>query len=291
MAVTRELFSDCGVPDPHIEADRIVSLATGIDRAMMHAHPERVLTRAEFANAVQYGVRRATGEPTAYIVGTSYFCGHELAVDPHVLIPRTETERLVELAWSAALRIGDSGVFADWCTGSGCIAAVMLSRLPEWRCLAVDASSKALDVARENARRLGVEDRVSFVCCSDPADAEDAAGAPLDLIVSNPPYIPSTDIETLEPQVRGFEPRLALDGGMDGLDIVRLLLERLPALARDGAPILLETAGADQIRAIRDIADRCSAQVRFEGGETDHRGIERFALLTARRARPDSGSW
>ena len=265
------------IPLPGLEADRLVCGALGVSRASLHAHPERALRDDELERAEEFGRRRASGEPLAYILNDAIFRGRGFFVDKRVLIPRPETETLTCLADASLKRLG-KGVFADWCTGGGCIAITLLADNPGFEAYAADSSRDALDVAEYNARLHGVSDRVKFIECGDPAETSAITPASIDMIISNPPYIPASAIETLETQVRDHEPRAALDGGPDGLRVVRLILSRLPFFMKRGAPLFLETGGGDQTDGIaaigRDIADCMILDEIFE----DHRGIKRFMV-------------
>ncbi|MDL2263493.1 peptide chain release factor N(5)-glutamine methyltransferase [Synergistaceae bacterium OttesenSCG-928-I11] len=277
--VVGTLFSDCGVPDSMLEADRVLGHVLGVTRASLHAHPERTVGEKNFARIIELSIRRAAGEPSAYLIGSSFFCGRSFAVDRRVLIPRPETEVLASVADRFIKLVGAQGVFADWCTGSGCIAVTLLADNPGWRAYAVDASGDALAVARENAARYGVSDRLTLIECADPIEARKIIPVrSLDLLVSNPPYIPSHELATLETQVRDFEPALALDGGQDGADILRALLEALPGFMKPTAPMFFETAGEGQIEAVRHFSRDAVLEKTF----ADHRDISRFALFAAR---------
>jgi release factor glutamine methyltransferase len=176
------------------------------------------------------------------------------------------------------LKRSPNGVFADWCTGSGCIAATLLAENGGWRAYAVDSSGDALAVAKRNAAAHAVGDRVTFVMCADPSCQRLIEHGSLDLVVANPPYIPSGALETLEAQVREYEPTVALDGGADGLDVFRALLRGAPRLMRHGAPLLLETGGGLQIEAIKDAAGSIAPELSFENVFCDHRETVRFML-------------
>lgn len=280
------LLADCGVPSPSLEADRVICCATGAGRAELHAHPERVLGRENFARTIELAVRRAGGEPMAYLAGSSFFCGRLYRVDRRVLIPRPETESLVAAASLAMSNVGENGTFADWCTGSGCIAIELLIAHPGWRAYAVDASRDALAVAQMNARRYGVADRLTLVECSHPDDASTIiAPASLDMVTANPPYIPTRAIDGLETQVRDFEPRIALDGGAGGVSVLFMLAESLPVYVKDGCAILFETGGAEQLDALeRFLSKRIQPpSAKMESRLIDHVGVERFAELRVSR--------
>ena len=277
-----DLLGSVGIAESPVEADRIVGHVLGLSRASLHAHPERVVGEGDFSRIVEFSVRRATHEPLAYILGSALFCGLTLEVDRSTLIPRPETEVLCE---AVQAHIGEhaasGGTFADWCTGSGALAISLLSQNPTWRAYAVDSSARALAVAERNAKRNGVRDRVQFIACSDPAEAADTIGhETLDLIVANPPYIPTAELAGLETQVGCFEPSEALDGGPDGLDVYRLLLETLPRYMKPNAPLFLETAGSEQASRISRLLSQGDKRSKLvhESNFCDHRGIERFML-------------
>jgi len=216
--------------------------------------------------------RRAAGEPAQYLTGTQEFFGLELRVTPAVLIPRPETEHLVEaaLAWSETQRRPLR--FLDIGTGSGAIAIAIAVNLPGVEIFAADISSAALDVARENAVRLGVSERIRFVE-SDLLSALGSADLPFDAILSNPPYIPSTDAATMQREVVGHEPHTALFAGMDGLDIYRRLIPAAYAALRPGGLLALEI-GFGQREALVELLDGWD-NVRFVD---DYAAIPRVAL-------------
>ncbi|MDR3331632.1 MAG: peptide chain release factor N(5)-glutamine methyltransferase [Synergistaceae bacterium] len=277
-ALASKHLADAGSSLPHLEADWIICHAAGVSRASLHAHPEMTVEGGLAELIASLVARRAAGEPMAYITGISTFCGRELRTDRRALIPRTETEILTAAADGYMKKIPGAGVFADWCSGSGCIAVTLLEDNPAWRAFAVDSSREALALAADNAELRGVRGKITFVECSNPAECVDVIPLEsLDLIVSNPPYVPKPDILTLESQVRGYEPVVALDGGSDGLDVCRLLLRELPRFMKKGAPLLLETGGERQVRALSSDG---SGQGGLELSSIfeDHRGIERFVV-------------
>ncbi|MDR2779789.1 MAG: peptide chain release factor N(5)-glutamine methyltransferase [Synergistaceae bacterium] len=272
-----QMMTGSGVPLPGLEADRIVCGALGVSRASLHAHPERELRGWELERALEFGIRRASGEPLAYILNDAIFRGRSFYVDKRVLIPRPETEMLTRLADACLKRFG-RGVFADWCTGSGCIAITLLEDNPGFKAYAADSSPDALDVAKYNALSHGVGDRVKFIECEDPAEALVIAPASLDMIILNPPYIREAAIETLETQVKDYEPRAALDGGPDGLSVIMPLLSRLPFFMKRGAHLFLETGGDDQTDEIMTHGRNIAADMTLSEISEDHRGIARFMV-------------
>ncbi len=228
---------------PQLEAEVLLSHIRGCSRAALLAHPERALSPQEWEQYQDEVQKRATGYPLPYITRRVEFYNLEFEVSPEVLIPRPETEILVDLA----LRRRPQTV-VDVGTGSGCIAVTLAVHLPQVLVYAFDISPQALAVAQQNAERHGVAEQV-IVRASDVLTARPH---PVDLIVSNPPYIPSAHCAGLPVSVQ-YEPALALDGGLDGLDIIRRLLDQAPAVLRPGGSLLVEI-GADQGTAVRELA-------------------------------------
>ena len=237
------------VPDATI----LLMHALGLDRVALIAHPERSLTREQLADIQRVVERRLRFEPIQYILGTQEFYGLELKVTPAVLIPRPETETLVEAVlarlhnsvphssqpyrdeWDPPkdpLRIVDVG------TGSGAIAIALAVGLPQAQVTALDISPAALDIARENATTHGVTGRMRFL--NSDLLAAVSGEAEFDAIVSNPPYIPDSDAPTLHAQVREFEPSLALFAGAEGLDIYTRLIPQAHSLLKPGGLLALE---------------------------------------------------
>ena len=269
-----------GVGSSHLDAELLLAATLGIDRTTVIAHPDAPVGTDATAAFEALVVRRAAGEPVAYIRGFREFHGLAIATDPRALIPRPETELLVDEALlaignrltatprpagSPPLRIADVG------TGTGAIAIALVAALRKRRMdehvvvIAVDISEAALDLARENAVGHAVADRMRFRA----ADLLPIGDEPYEVICANLPYVATGDLAALAPDV-GFEPPLALDGGTDGLDVIRRLLELLPRLlAHDGVALL--EIGADQGEAVVDAAARllpgwsCMVQVDLAG--------------------------
>ena len=218
-----------------LDAQTLLAAVIHRDRAWLLAHPEARLTPRQQRRLARECTRLARGVPLPYVLGYRHFYGRKFAVTPSVLIPRPETELLVELALPRLQGCGRCRV-ADVGTGSGAIAVTLAAEAPEARVTATDISPAALAVARDNARRHRVADRISFV----ETDVLAALTGPFDVIVANLPYIPAAELETLP--VARHEPREALDGGPDGLAFIRRLLTQARArLAPDGL-LLLEIA-------------------------------------------------
>jgi release factor glutamine methyltransferase len=232
---------------PELDARLLIGHALGLDHATLAASAARILEPAEASAIAVLAGRRHAHEPVARIVGVKEFWSRDFAVDAATLVPRPETETVVEAALAAidtcggrarALRIADLG------TGCGAIVLALLTELPNAFGVGGDISMRALTVARGNARSLGLG-RAAFVAC----DMAAALHGPFDVIVSNPPYIASDDIARLAPEVRMFDPRLALDGGTDGLDCYRALAASTPALLAPDGVIVVEL-GAGQAKAV-----------------------------------------
>lgn len=239
-----ERLTVAGVETPRLEAQLLLAQALGITRAAVVAGIYREPTErqhAEFERLVQARERRV---PFAYLRGTQEFFGLTFRVGPEVLIPRPETEMLVEFALEK--QEGAPGRVADVGTGSGCILTSLLANAPQAQGVGFDLSAGALDIARDNAQRNGVANRIRLV----QGDLlTGAGGACFDVIVSNPPYIPSAEIADLAPEVRDGEPRLALDGGADGLECYRRLAEQGLWALRPGGWMAVEV-GMGQAPAV-----------------------------------------
>ena len=221
----------------HRDAELLLLHTLQIPRITLIAYPNRELTTEEEILYESKLARRLKNEPIQYITGQQEFYGLPFKVTPAVLIPRPETEHLVEavlacLPQDRSLRIADIG------TGSGAIAIALAVHLPQARITAIDISPKAFDIARSNAKANSVVDRISFLQSDLLAAVVDEA--PFDAIVSNPPYIPEIDGPTLHPEVRDHEPHTALFSGTEGLDIYRRLIPQAHALLRPGGLIALE---------------------------------------------------
>ncbi len=224
-----------GVDTPRLDAELLLAAAMGVGRAVIVADPGRAIEPDAARRFMEYAARRREREPVAYILGTKGFRAIELAVDPRVLIPRPETEHLVE----AALGLPQGARVVDVGTGSGAIALALKSERPDLRVVATDTSADALDVARANAERLGLD--VEF----HRADLLARVPGPLDAVLSNPPYV--QDGAELAPEIVGFEPALALRAGPDGLDVIGRLL---PEVGATGARLVALEIGQGQAEAV-----------------------------------------
>jgi release factor glutamine methyltransferase len=240
-------FRAAGIDTPDLDARILLGHALGLDHTALAAAPSRLVSTDE-ANAIaELTERRLAREPVARIVGWKEFWSLPLRIGAATLVPRPETETVVEAALAVVEKSGPRSRplrIADLGTGSGAILLALLAELPNAFGLGTDISADALYVARDNARRLGLS-RARFVAC----DLTAALRGPFDLIVSNPPYIPTADIAALAPEVRDFDPARALDGGSDGLDFYRAIAAAVPALlAPDGA--LVVELGAGQLDTV-----------------------------------------
>lgn len=237
LAAARDALEAAGVDQPRLDAELLLAEATGRERALIAAEPEAGVPPAA-GRAFAAMVRRRVGrEPLAYIVGRKRFRDLELAVDPRVLIPRPETELLVEVAVELRPRL-----LLDVGTGSGAVALAAADELPGLEVVATDASAEALEVARANAARLGLAERVRFLAGSVPG------GERFDLAVANLPYVREDEWEGLAPEITAYEPRGALVAGPSGLEAIESLLPRLPCDA-----VALEV-GAGQAAAVAALA-------------------------------------
>ncbi len=294
-----------GVDSPRLQAELLLAHLLKLPRMKLYLNFERLLSPVETDALRELVKRRSQHEPLQHITGSTSFCGLEIAVNRHVLVPRPETEILAELGWewlgkhrtgneehpisnSDKSRAGiehptsnaehagpEAGAPSalDFGTGSGCIAIALAMKCPAARIMAVDVSAEALALAKENAVRNGVGERIEFVegdgfaalmsegrvtrVPDSNAEAKigDSCNSSLrqfDLIISNPPYIPTAEIEMLQPEVRDFDPHGALDGGADGLDFYRRFAVEAAAQLKPGGKIMLEF-GDGQAEAIRKV--------------------------------------
>lgn len=236
---TKEYLAGKGIDNARLEAEWLLCAATGLDRVGLYLNYDKPLNEEELARYRSMVTRRGRREPLQHILGSQEFCGLDFEVTSDVLVPRYDTETLVH---EALKRVPDAATVLDIGTGSGCIAVALASLLPRAAISAIDISGAALSVARRNAERNGVV--IEFL---EGSLCEPVAGRHFDLIVSNPPYIPSRAIEGLEPEVRDFDPRGALDGGADGLAVYRELIPSALSCMKPGAWLLVEIgAGQDQ---------------------------------------------
>jgi release factor glutamine methyltransferase len=220
---------------------------TGCSRARLLAYPERLLTPAELEQYRGLIGDRALGYPLPYLTGKIEFYGLEIVVTPDVMIPRPDTEVLVDLALERR-----PSTVVDVGTGSGCIAVALAAHLPEATILGIDISPAALAVARRNLENHSLDERVQLIT----GDLLNHRPEPVDLIISNPPYISADEWASLPPSILYHEPHLALNGGKDGLEVIRRLLYQCQGLLKPGGTLLIEI-GASQGEAVTEIAETC----------------------------------
>lgn len=238
LRLSTDYLAQRGSTSPRLDAELLLAHALGVRRLDLYLLHDRPLREPELGATRELIRRRASGEPVAYITGVREFYNRAFAVTPAVLIPRPETETLVEVALRRLRELCDVGepTVADLGTGSGCIAVTLAAELPALHLSATDASEAAVAVARSNAVAHDVDQRVAFI----EGDWASALTTPVDVVVSNPPYVTTGEVSETARDVREFEPRLALDGGADGLDAYRALLASLPDATRPGATLLVE---------------------------------------------------
>ena len=246
------LLRERGIESPRVNAELLLRKALKIDQVEVYLYPDRALTQPQFASYKSLISRRIRGEPTQYILGSREFWSLDLRVTPEVLIPRPETELLVE----ETLKIFKDGRdldlrFMEVGTGSGAIAIAMAKELKRCTIVAEDISWEAILLARENARIHGVSGRIRFLV-GNLFSALKEGESRLDLVLSNPPYIPSSKIERLPREIAEFEPRVALDGGADGLAFFRRIVMGAPSFLRDGGWLMLEL-GEEQSGAVAEM--------------------------------------
>jgi release factor glutamine methyltransferase len=252
---------DANVPSYTLAAELLLLHVLGHDRAWLYAHPEEVLPGLDAHRFVSLILRRAEGEPTQYITGKQEFWGMEFEVTPDVLIPRPETEHVIEVALDRlAVReiragrrptlTGDGLQVVDVGTGSGCIAIALAKELPGACIVATDISEAALAVARRNAARNGFGDRITFL----KANLLGENAAKYELVVSNPPYIGRKETETLMREVRDHEPEVALYGGEEGYELYADLIAQASQTLKPGGLLVLEL-GHDSLPAVQPLLD------------------------------------
>jgi release factor glutamine methyltransferase len=232
-----------GMPSPRLDVEVLLGHVLKLNRVGLVIDADRPLSKDELGAYRARHMRRRAGEPVAYLLGAREFYGRDFRVDARVLIPRPDTEALIEVALERTRPLSLAARVLDLCTGSGCVAITIARERPTMRVTASDLSPGALTVARENAIRLGAA-TIGLVQ-SDLFAAFDPARARFDLITANPPYIADEEIPTLAVDIHKFEPRLALAGGADGLDLVRRILADAPRFLAPGGVLAMEI-GAGQ---------------------------------------------
>ena len=273
----RKRLKAAGVEAAQLEARELVCFAAGKNREQFLRDMSLYASDEVEAKVEDLMNRRLAGEPVAYLIGEWEFYGLPLDISREVLIPRADTEVLAEQAILAARAAGEGARVLDLCAGSGCVGLAVAANASNCRAVLADVSEEALKICRQNIRRNDLNARVTCV----QADARQAPPAMLwdfDVIACNPPYIPTGDIDGLDPSVRDYEPRLALDGGDDGLDFYRDIAEKWRTALRLGGVLLFEV-GIGQASGVEQILSRCG----YEDIETfqDTGGIWRVVKGTA----------
>jgi release factor glutamine methyltransferase len=278
-----------GVDSPRLDSELLLAHVLNVNRAAVLAHPNQRLTPKALTRYRDLVDRRAHREPLAYIVGHREFYGLDLHVNRHALIPRPETELLVDHALKLAQDLPPRLWIVDVGAGSGAIAVTLAVRLPQARIYALDASPEALAVVAENAKHHGVSERVWYLqgdlleplAGLDPTTATGSGGpswqGQVDLITANLPYVTSSEWRSLAPEIREYEPRTALDGGLDGLDLIRQLLATAGPFLRPGSALLIEI-GANQGEAVTAMARRYLSPARIDLHQ-DYAGLDRLVVV------------
>ncbi|MCR5336262.1 MAG: peptide chain release factor N(5)-glutamine methyltransferase [Synergistes sp.] len=270
------LLSDAESARPAYAADLIISHRAGISRAELIYRDDDI--PADICCGIfSAAAKRAKGVPLSYVLHEAEFYGYVFKVGRGVLIPRPETELLVEEALKY-FPAGRAARFADWCTGSGCIAAALLMENPSLSGIAVDKSRQALRWAGINVRRLDLAGRLELIRNDEPGDAPVEEGS-LDFITANPPYIPAGEIGGLMSEVRSYEPHAALDGGCDGLFLYRKFFAAFPRFLKSGGMMFFECAGGSQAEALSEM---CKESFELEDRITDYNGKLRHLVWRRR---------
>uniref|UniRef100_Q3AQP2 Release factor glutamine methyltransferase n=1 Tax=Chlorobium chlorochromatii (strain CaD3) TaxID=340177 RepID=Q3AQP2_CHLCH len=282
LKTTTDFFAAKEMSEPRISAERLLGHVLQKSRLELYLHHDAPISPSELEQFRSFCRQRLQGRPVQYITGEQYFYGAPFFVDERVLIPRPETELLVERALevSGVSALAGEVAVLDVGTGSGCIAVTLATLAPNLRIVAVDLSPAALDVARLNAERHGVTNRMTFVQAdmTSPYFAQQLPFATYQLIISNPPYIPKAEWATLEREVRDFEPELALTTP-SGMECYQALISAAPTLLADGGTLALELH-ADGARAVATMLE--SAGLQEVALMKDYGGFER--IITARKS-------
>ena len=276
VAWARQSLVQAGIRNGAQEAMWLLEHALGLRRHQLVSESEQVVGSDDCARAESMIARRVAREPLQYLLGTQEFCGLEFTVNPAVLIPRPETELLIRHVVAYAQAVSDATI-VDVGTGSGCVAITLATCLPGRRVMAIDRSPEALAVARRNAMRHAVCDRIEWLEGDLLAPlSERIAARSVHVIVSNPPYISQADWAGLEPEVRVFEPHMALIGGEQGTEFHERLLRESRELLVPGGLLVMEI-GAGQAAAVRRLAGQIGGYATLEVAE-DAAGIERVVM-------------
>lgn len=274
VSATQRL-EEAGNDTASLDAQVILAYILGKDRGWLFAHHDQALTQVEAETYTDMVARRAAAEPVAYLVGHREFYGLELMVDKRVLIPRPETELLVDVVLDHVESRSDQSVrMVDVGTGSGAVAVAVAANCKSIQVYALDLSPAALEVARENVRRHDSRGQVTLL----QGDLLAALPEPVDIIAANLPYITSDDYPNLMADVRDYEPRLALEAGPEGLDLIARLLEQAPGHLFPGGVIFLEI-GADQGQAVLNLVKQLLPQAKHISLRQDYHGYDRLVVI------------
>lgn len=271
-------FTSHAIDSPRATAEILLATVLNLNRIDLYLRYDQPLLKSELSEFKSLIKRRANKEPVAYIIGKKEFWSLELEVNPNVLIPRPDTETLVEAALSCLVpndvSPNSGGQILELGTGSGAIILALASERPAYRYVATDISLKALDIAQRNARRHQLA--IQFVAGNwlDPFSTDKPV---FDMILSNPPYIPSEDISGLQPEVHRHEPMLALDGRSDGLDAIRQIISSAHTLLKPQGTLLLEI-GFNQKQAVTRLIQQCGNYHPFQTIK-DYAGHDRVVLM------------
>lgn len=286
-----------GVESPRLQTELLLAHLLKLPRMNLYLNFERALTSKETDDFRELIKRRGQREPLQHIVGSTSFCGFEISVNRHALVPRPETEMLAELGWNFLSTINSQpSTVLDFGTGTGCIAIALAAKCPNAKIVALDISADALALAKQNAAKNKIAEQIEFLQGDgfealarwgerprEPKESVHGSSPGVsprqfELIVSNPPYIATAEIETLQPEVRDFDPRAALDGGADGLDFYRMFAAQAKSFLKPDGKIMLEF-GDGQADAIRKIFENEKWIV--EAVKADY--SQRARILIARR--------
>ena len=269
LVSARKKLEAAGIDNPHTDARLMLQHASGLSHSQIIADPDQELDASVVASFDAALVRRLAREPVSKIVGSREFWSLEFIVSPQVLDPRPDSETLIQTVLDETDDRGASLRILDLGTGSGCLLIALLDEFQQAKGVGLDASAAALAVAQQNAERLGVADRVSFIEGDWSAAASEDR---FDIVVSNPPYIATGDLEGLQPEVRLFDPVMALDGGSDGLDAYRQIISLVPEILASQGLLVLEVGQGQSIDVSRLFADSGANSI---GVSKDLAGVNR----------------
>ena len=270
-----ERFETHNIDSPRLISEMLMSHVLGGQRIDLYAHVDRIASEEELVSLRSFVKRTLDNEPVQFIVGKVWFFGAEFDVNPSTLIPRTCTETIIEQAvhYCKSLQRPDAIIrIADIGTGGGCIAITLANALPNCVITATDISEDALALALDNAKLHGVDDQITFIHgdCTDPLQPLES----FDVICSNPPYIPEHEFSTLDPNVRDWEPRIALSGGQDGLQVIRPLIKTAPDCLAPGGMLIMEIATSTKEEVLK--LAQSSSSLKDESILKDQFGDDRF---------------